>query len=58
VTIAALDVRWEASRDGDLFPHLYGPLPFSAVRWVAPFPIGPDGRHSFPPAEGSPQTAE
>jgi len=22
---------WEASRDGDLFPHLYGPLPLSAV---------------------------
>jgi uncharacterized protein (DUF952 family) len=20
------DVRWEASRDGDLFPHLYAPL--------------------------------
>ncbi len=24
-------LRWESSRDGDLFPHLYGPLPLSAV---------------------------
>ncbi len=25
------NLRWEASRGGDLFPHLYGPLPLSAV---------------------------
>ena len=25
------DVRWEASRGGDLFPHLYGPLALSAA---------------------------
>jgi uncharacterized protein (DUF952 family) len=48
VAIAALDVRWEASRNGDLFPHLYGPLPLSQVRWVAPLPLGADGVHSFP----------
>ena len=24
-------VRWEASRGGALFPHIYGPLPISAV---------------------------
>jgi len=24
-------LRWEPSRDGQLFPHLYGPLPVSAV---------------------------
>lgn len=28
-----LDVRYEAA-DGDRFPHLYGPLPLSAVRAV------------------------
>jgi len=48
VTPGALDVRWEPSRDGDLFPHLYGPLPMSAVCWITPLPIGPDGRHAFP----------
>ena len=29
-----LDVRWEPSRNGQLFPHLYGSLPLSAVRGV------------------------
>ncbi|WBQ14286.1 DUF952 domain-containing protein [Hyphomonadaceae bacterium BL14] len=27
-------IKWEASRRGELFPHIYGPLPFSAVRAV------------------------
>jgi uncharacterized protein (DUF952 family) len=41
-------LRWETSRGGALFPHLYGELPLSAVRWVKPLPLGPDGRHIFP----------
>jgi uncharacterized protein (DUF952 family) len=41
-------LRWEPSRDADLFPHLYGPLPLHAVKWAAPLPLGPDGRHQFP----------
>ena len=41
-------LRYEASRGGALFPHLYGALPLSAVRWVKPLPLGPDGRHIFP----------
>ena len=41
-------LRWEESRGGELFPHLYGPLPVAAVRAVDPLPIGPDGRHVFP----------
>jgi uncharacterized protein (DUF952 family) len=24
-------VKWEVSRDGALFPHIYGPLPMSAI---------------------------
>lgn len=39
---------FEASRGGDLFPHLYGPLPLVAVRAVHPLPLGPDGLHLFP----------
>lgn len=27
-------LRWEVSRGGDLFPHLYGTLPYSAVKGV------------------------
>ena len=41
-------LRFEVSRGGDLFPHLYGPLPLSAVRWAKPLPLGADGRHVFP----------
>ena len=40
-------LRYEPSRGGALFPHLYGTLPLSAVRWVKPLPLGPDG-HVFP----------
>ena len=42
-------LRWEQARGGQLFPHLYTALPTSAVRRVAPLPIGVDGRHVFPP---------
>jgi uncharacterized protein (DUF952 family) len=38
---------WEPSRGGALFPHLYAPLPFSAVCWARPLPLGADGRHAF-----------
>ncbi|WTW98763.1 DUF952 domain-containing protein [Streptomycetaceae bacterium NBC_01309] len=31
-------LRWEPSRGGDLFPHLYGDLPADAVTWVAELP--------------------
>ena len=41
-------LRYEPSRGGDLFPHLYGPLPLSVVRWVKPLPLGPEGDHVFP----------
>jgi uncharacterized protein (DUF952 family) len=27
-------LKFEASRDGALFPHLYAPLPLSAVKWM------------------------
>ena len=36
-------LRYEPSRGGALFPHLYGTLPLSAVRWVKPLPLGADG---------------
>ena len=44
-------LRWEPSRGGALFPHLYAPLPMSAVAWVRPLPLGEDGRHIFPVLE-------
>jgi len=41
-------LKYEVSRGGALFPHLYAPLPLSAVAWVKPLPLGADGRHVFP----------
>ena len=41
-------LKWEPSRGGALFPHLYGPLALDAVRKVEPLPLGPDGAHVFP----------
>ena len=41
------DLRWEPSRGGALFPHLYGPLPMSAVVWSRPLPLGSGGSPCF-----------
>ena len=41
-------VRWEPSRNGDLFPHLYGPLPVTLASWVKPMPAGADGNPIVP----------
>ncbi len=41
-------LKWESSRGGALFPHLYGLLPLSAVLRVDALPLGPDGLHAFP----------
>jgi uncharacterized protein (DUF952 family) len=44
-------LRWEKSRGGALFPHLYGPLDPAEVASVVPLPLGPDGEHAFPPLD-------
>jgi uncharacterized protein (DUF952 family) len=41
-------LKWEPSRGGALFPHLYGDLDLKAVTQVDPLPLGPDGRHQIP----------
>ena len=41
-------LKWERSRGNDLFPHLYAPLPLSAVRWARPLPDEIDGRRATP----------
>jgi uncharacterized protein (DUF952 family) len=42
------DLVYEASRGGALFPHLYAPLPLSAVLFETPLPLLADGTHLFP----------
>jgi uncharacterized protein (DUF952 family) len=46
-------LKYEPSRGGALFPHLYAPLNLSAVVWVKPLPLATDGAHEFPPLEGA-----
>ena len=57
LVLAAIDsgdlgsaLKYEPSRGGALFPHLYGTLPMTAVRWAKPLPLGPQG-HEFPELE-------
>jgi len=40
-------LRYEPSRNGALFPHLYAALDPRQVRWIAPLPRSADG-HVFP----------
>jgi uncharacterized protein (DUF952 family) len=51
VAFLGKDLRWEPARDGALFPHLYGPLPITAVVAVHDLPLHPDGYHRFPQLE-------
>jgi uncharacterized protein (DUF952 family) len=44
-------LRWELARGGQLFPHLYGALPVTAVQRTDDLPLGPDGLHCFPPLD-------
>jgi uncharacterized protein (DUF952 family) len=37
------DLRWEPSRGGQLFPHLYGPLDPDLAASVTEAPLGADG---------------
>ena len=47
--LSAIGVRWEKSRGGELFPHLYGPLDLRhVVRIRGPLPLGDDGLHRLP----------
>lgn len=41
-------LKWERSRGGEKFPHLYAPLPVTAVAWARPLQLGPEGMHLLP----------
>ena len=41
------DLKWESSRGGALFPHLYRPLRLEEVLWDKSLPLGASG-HIFP----------
>ena len=54
LVLAALDsdalgdaLKWEPSRGGALFPHLYRSLERADILWTRPLQLGPTG-HDFP----------
>lgn len=53
LVLAALDaetlepLKWEPSRGGALFPHLYRALTLADIQWTAPLPVEND-THVFP----------
>jgi uncharacterized protein (DUF952 family) len=42
------NLKWEPSRGGELFPHLYAALSLTAVRWTKPVPDEVAGRRLLP----------
>ncbi len=43
------ELKWETSRGGDLFPHLFNILKITDVTWAKPLPCV-NGQHNFPVA--------
>lgn len=42
------ELKWEPSRNGDLFPHLYADLPTASARAVYELTLGTDGVPRIP----------
>ena len=49
-------LKWEPSRGGALFPHLYAGLPVSAAAWLKPLEVDRAGRHVIPPLTKAPHS--
>jgi uncharacterized protein (DUF952 family) len=45
-------LKYEVSRGGALFPHLYGTFDPATVLWVRPLPLDAEGNHDFPELDG------
>jgi uncharacterized protein (DUF952 family) len=45
-------LKWEPSRSGELFPHLYAPLDFAALLWAEPLVLDASERHTLPNRSG------
>lgn len=41
-------LKWEPSRGGDLFPHLFGTIDAAAALSITPLALGADGVHALP----------
>lgn len=47
-SLFSADLRWEPSRDGELFPHVYGVISVAAALDVFPLLLDASGKHQFP----------
>lgn len=47
LTVLGAALKWETSRGGDLFPHLFAPLPLSAARDERGLSVDADGVMRF-----------
>jgi uncharacterized protein (DUF952 family) len=47
-TVLGDRLKWEPSRSGDPFPHVYGVIDPRESAWVKPLPLGANGEHVFP----------
>ncbi len=47
-SLPADQLKWEPSRGGALFPHLYGPLPTASALSVTDLPWSDPSGHQFP----------
>ena len=45
-----LELEWEVSRNNELFPHLYEPLPLSKVTNIYRILVDAEGNHIIPEA--------
>jgi len=45
-------LKWEVSRGGERFPHVYGTLDPARAKWLRPMPLGAGG-HVIPPLEAA-----
>jgi len=52
--LSGRDVRWEAARSGDLFPHLYGPLHRADISEHWPLSENAQGRYELPETAENP----
>ncbi len=43
------DLKWEKSRNDELFPHLFRPLAAAEVTAEEALPLNEEGKHLFPP---------
>jgi uncharacterized protein (DUF952 family) len=41
-------LKWERSRNDELFPHLYGALALATVHWARPLPDAIEGKRQIP----------